>query len=283
MDPGVEAGEIEWKAKTLAHQPAMDSSAEQLSFSDAAQAAARTRSRVLPRPERGSWGDEELRIWEARIREHLSRPLVRLQLALKRGVDVLGSLGLLLVLSPLLLVTALAVRMSSPGPIFFTHLRWARYGEKFRCYKFRSMRRDGDRTSPETAEQKAERLEKERAGTLHKVKHDPRITKVGAWIRRTSVDELPQLLNVLRGDMTLVGPRPLVLPMMEPYPEIRRVRCLMRPGLTGLWQIRARADNTSVLGMMPHDLEYLAEFSLWLDLKILAKTAPAVLGGHGAV
>ena len=122
----------------------------------------------------------------------------------------------------------------------------------------------------------------EKTGTLIKLKEDPRLTPIGSFIRKTSIDELPQLFNVLKGDMSLVGPRPLVLHMMQPYPTIRRVRCMVRPGVTGLWQIRERANNTSVIVMMPHDLDYLRNYSLWLDIRILLATLPAVLWGTGA-
>jgi len=119
-------------------------------------------------------------------------------------------------------------------------------------------------------------------GVLLKLKNDPRVTSIGKLLRRTSIDELPQLFNVLRGDMSIVGPRPLVLHMMEPFPEIRAVRSVIRPGLTGLWQTRCRANNTSVMDMIDHDAEYIATFSLWLDLKIILATPGELLRGTGA-
>lgn len=260
----------------------MDFGAEDISFAEGAVAAGRTRVGAPGEIQR-AWTPEELVAWQRRIDAHLARPLVRIQRGVKRGVDLVGCLGLALVLSPLLIGAALAVRLSSPGPVMFRGSRWGWRGGTFACCKFRSMRRPEEVQHVETAGQRAEREASERAGGVHKAKNDPRVTRVGAWLRRTSIDELPQLWNVWRGEMSLVGPRPLVLPMMAGYPEIRELRGRLRPGMSGLWQIRARQHNTSVMDMLPHDLEYLARFSLWLDVKILLATIPAVWGGHGAV
>src|SRR5262249_25899316 len=147
----------------------------------------------------------------------------------------------------------------------------------FLCLKYRSMRHDKDNIF-----NKKEVQEIEKTGTLLKLKEDPRLTVIGSFIRRTSIDELPQLFNVLKGDMSLVGPLPLVLHMMQPYPQIRRIRCKVRPGITGMWQIRERENNTSVIAMMPHDVDYLLHYSFWLDIKLLLATLPAVLWGTGA-
>lgn len=214
---------------------------------------------------------------EAEVLERFSRPWVRFQLALKRLVDIAGSFVLIVLLSPVLLLTAIAIKLTSAGPAVFAHKRWALGQEHFCCFKFRSMRVDKDKIFDRTAVK-----EIEKTGTLIKMKEDPRLTPIGSFIRKTSIDELPQLFNVLKGDMSLVGPRPLVLHMMQPYPTIRRVRCMVRPGVTGLWQIRERANNTSVIVMMPHDLDYLRNYSLWLDIRILLATLPAVLWGTGA-
>jgi lipopolysaccharide/colanic/teichoic acid biosynthesis glycosyltransferase len=121
------------------------------------------------------------------------------------------------------------------------------------------------------------------SGPVFKVESDPRVTKFGGWLRRTSLDELPQLLNVLRGDMSLIGPRPLLAFMLAPHGREAEARALVRPGLTGLWQIRDRPNNLSAAAMMPHDLEYIGHFSLALDLKILLRTPAAVLSARGAV
>jgi lipopolysaccharide/colanic/teichoic acid biosynthesis glycosyltransferase len=214
---------------------------------------------------------------EAEVRQRLALPSIRIQLATKRLVDIAGSVVLIVLLSPLLLLSALAVRLTSRGPALFTGKRWGLNQRHFLCFKFRSMRVDhGD------VFHAAEVTELEKKGTLLKFEKDPRVTPIGSFIRKASIDELPQLFNVLKGDMSLVGPRPLVLHMMQPYPKIRRVRCLMRPGITGLWQIRDRVNNTSVITQMPHDMEYLLKFNLLLDLRILLATLPAVLWGTGA-
>jgi len=119
-------------------------------------------------------------------------------------------------------------------------------------------------------------------GILHKAKDDARITWIGKIIRKTSIDELPQLFNVLKGDMSIIGPRPLVPFMLKNLPEFKEIRCLMRPGITGLWQIRDRANNTSAEYMIEHDSEYIEKYSFWLDVKILFQTPIVVLLGHGA-
>jgi lipopolysaccharide/colanic/teichoic acid biosynthesis glycosyltransferase len=135
----------------------------------------------------------------------------------------------------------------------------------------------------EAANLKSQQSSEDRSrGTLLKLQNDPRVTRVGALLRKTSIDELPQLLNVLRGEMSLVGPRPLIIHMLEPFPEIREVRCVMRPGITGLWQIRHREFNTSVMDMIADDAEYIAHFSLLLDLQVLLATPWAVIRGNGA-
>jgi exopolysaccharide production protein ExoY len=198
------------------------------------------------------------------------------QITVKRLLDFVIALSLLILFAPLFAVAALAVKRSSPGPVFFRQEREGRGGQRFLMLKFRSMRAGG-----------AGGLEAQQAvlaarGTLVKMRQDPRVTAVGRWLRRTSVDELPQLWNVLRGDMSLVGPRPLIPFMLESHPEFRRVRALVRPGITGLWQLRDRSNNTAAAAMLPHDLEYLARFGLKQDLAILLHTIPAVLTSRGA-
>jgi exopolysaccharide production protein ExoY len=228
--------------------------------------------------DRYRWVMNDLDRVEAELNERFQRPSVRAHLVMKRMLDVVGSFILIMVLSPVLLATALAVRLTSRGPVLFTHRRWAMDEKHFMCLKFRSMKVDQKKVF-----NAKEVHEIEKTGTLLKLKEDPRLTAIGSFIRKTSIDELPQLFNVLKGDMSLVGPRPLVLHMMQPYPKIRRVRCRVRPGISGLWQIRERENNTSVIGMMPHDVEYLLSVTVWLDVKILLATLPAVLWGTGAV
>ncbi|MFO1476868.1 MAG: sugar transferase [Verrucomicrobiota bacterium] len=143
-------------------------------------------------------------------------------------------------------------------------------------FKFRSMRID---TDPKLAQLQRRAAE---SGVLVKHVRDPRVTPIGRVLRSTSIDELPQLMNVLRGEMSLVGPRPLLPFMLAPFPAFARARAIVRPGLTGLWQIRERHNNTSALCMLPHDLEYIRRFSLWRDLVILCRTPWVVITQKGA-
>ncbi len=210
-------------------------------------------------------------------RARLRRPSVRIQLLLKRLFDILGSLFLILVLGPVLLGSALAVAFSSKGPIFFSQKRWALNEDTFPCLKFRSMFVEQHKILHQ-----GKVTELQNKGVLLKVEKDPRVTSVGKFLRKTSIDELPQLFNVLKGDMSLVGPRPLVTYMLDPFPELRKVRCLMRPGITGLWQIYDRENNQSALQMQPYDVRYVREFNIWMDIVLLLKTPMVVLRGAGA-
>lgn len=199
------------------------------------------------------------------------------QFALKRALDLVGSVTLILFLSPVLLGAAVAVRLSSPGPVFFRQKRWGRGGGQFNCWKFRTMHVKQDKLVDPAI---LHRLQDQ--GVLLKLKKDPRVTRVGAFLRKTSIDELPQLFNVVLGDMSLVGPRPLMLHMLEPFPELCEARGQMRPGITGLWQISAREQNETALQMAQYDLEYIRDFSLWADLKIMARTPAVVFFRGGA-
>ena len=201
---------------------------------------------------------------------------VRCSYAAKRAIDILGSFTGMILLSPVFAAIALAVKLSSPGPIIFTQTRVGRYGRHFRFYKFRSMRVDAE-------DRKAELLAKNESkdGVIFKMKDDPRITKVGKFIRRTSLDELPQLWNVFIGDMSLVGPRPPVPSEVAEYTLEDRKRLDVIPGITCLWQIKGRSEipfNEQVR----LDKEYILAPGFWKDVKILLKTIPAILGGKGA-
>ena len=197
-------------------------------------------------------------------------------LVFKRLFDLLGSAMLLLLLGPLLALTALLVRLSSPGPIFFRQERIGINKRRFYIWKFRTMVVNAESLMPHLEAQN------EVSGPVFKIKNDPRITPIGKWLRRTSIDELPQLFNVLRGEMSLVGPRPLPVRDFEGFSEDwQRRRFSVRPGITCLWQVQGRSE----IGFdrwMELDLEYLDQWSLWLDLKILAMTIPAVMKGSGA-
>ncbi len=201
----------------------------------------------------------------------------RLSLTAKRTIDFFGSLLILLFLLPLLLLVAIMVRCSSRGPVFYVQSRVGYRGRNFRLYKFRTMIVDQDHCAEI---QRVKQLA--RQGILLKLKNDSRITPIGRILRRTSIDELPQLLNVLKGEMSLVGPRPLAPFLLDPYPEFSRIRSLVKPGITGLWQIRARELNTNAAYMMEHDVEYIRRFGFRLDLAILLRTIPVCLSGKGA-
>jgi exopolysaccharide biosynthesis polyprenyl glycosylphosphotransferase len=196
---------------------------------------------------------------------------------IKRALDVIVAALLLLLLLPLLLGVALAVKLSTPGPIFFLQDRIGVNKRLFKIWKFRSMVVDAERLRDDLEQRN------EMRGPAFKIKNDPRITALGKWLRRTSIDELPQLLNVLKGDMSLVGPRPLPVRDYEGFNEDwQRRRFSIKPGITCLWQVNGRS-TISFDQWMLLDLQYLDEWSLWLDFKILAKTLPAVLKGAGAV
>ncbi|HEX5152450.1 MAG TPA: sugar transferase [Parafilimonas sp.] len=197
---------------------------------------------------------------------------------LKRTFDILVSLMLVLLFAPILIIVTLLIKLTSRGPVLYSKERVGLNGRYFKCHKFRSMVIDhsGQRYDHKSS------IEHATKGILHKNQRDSRITFVGRMIRKTSIDELPQLFNVLFGDMSIVGPRPLLPFMLEPYPEFSQVRCLVRPGITGLWQIRDRQNNTSAQYMMEHDMEYIENFNFFLDLKIIAETPLVVLSGKGA-
>src|SRR5215475_1164526 len=195
---------------------------------------------------------------------------------LKRAFDLAVSFSLLVILSPILLAVAVLVKLTSPGPILFRQERVGFNKRRFLMNKFRTMVPNAEKLLPQ--------LEKlnEATGPVFKIKNDPRITAVGRILRRTSLDELPQLFNVLSGDMSLVGPRPLPVRDYEGFNEDwQRRRFSVRPGITCLWQVNGRS-NIAFDQWMKLDLQYLDEWSIWLDMKILAQTIPAVVKGSGA-
>jgi exopolysaccharide biosynthesis polyprenyl glycosylphosphotransferase len=191
-------------------------------------------------------------------------------------LDITVATAALLLFSPILVIAAIAIKFSSPGPVFFLQERIGLNKRRFKIFKFRTM--------VPNAEKMMSLLEKQNevAGPVFKIKNDPRITPIGRFLRRSSIDELPQLLNVLGGDMSLVGPRPLPVRDYEGFNEDwQRRRFSVKPGITCLWQVNGRSGITFDQWMLL-DLQYMDEWSLWLDLKILAKTVPAVFRGAGA-
>ena len=209
------------------------------------------------------------------VMELLREPVSALGLLSKRAMDVLGSAFGLLAAAPLLGLLAIAIRLDSPGSFLYSSWRMGKRGRKFRCHKLRTMVANADELKDRLRERN------ERDGPFFKIANDPRVTRFGRWVRKYSLDELPQFWNVLKGDMSLVGPRPHPLDDYERY-QLEHVRRLdVKPGITGLWQVYARRDP-SFEKNMTLDLEYIETWSLWLDAKILLKTVPAVLDGSGA-
>ncbi len=195
-------------------------------------------------------------------------------LALKRLIDIVGASLLLIILSPILLLLGIAIWLDSRRPVVFRQERVGLHGRSFNVLKFRSMCVDAEERLPELRPQNVIN------GHAFKLERDPRITRVGRFLRRSSLDELPQLINVLRGQMSLVGPRPPLPSEVAHYDTWHRRRLSMKPGMTGLWQVRAR-HSSEFDHWVAQDLEYIDSWSLWLDFKIIARTVPAVIGGSG--
>ncbi len=204
-------------------------------------------------------------------------PSISWELMAKRILDVVGASILLVLTFPIMLVVANLIRLTSVGPVIFSQNRSGLHGRVFRMYKFRTMVTNAEQARAELEDRN------EMTGPVFKVKDDPRVTPLGYWLRRLSLDELPQLWNVIRGEMSLVGPRPLPVYETANFGDItQRRRMSMRPGLTCLWQVRGRNKITDFRDWVRLDLEYIDNWSLWLDLKILARTVPVVFFGWGA-
>ncbi|GAA1408248.1 hypothetical protein AUR04nite_27330 [Glutamicibacter uratoxydans] len=207
---------------------------------------------------------------------HVSTPkLVGFQAGIKRAFDIIGAALAMLLLSPVFLITALAIRAGSPGPVFYEQERVGTLGNVFQMFKFRSMIVNADKLIDELKDDSTGN------GILFKMKDDPRVTRVGAFIRRYSIDELPQLWNVLKGDMSMVGPRPPLKSEVDQYEQYVERRLLVKPGITGLWQVSGRSDLTWDESVRL-DLFYVENWSLIQDLTILIRTVKAVLGKSGA-
>lgn len=216
------------------------------------------------------------RSWRQVARAFVWRLTVWSAYAAKRAIDVVVASLALVLLAPLFVATYLAVRLTSKGPAFFSQVRVGRDGRHFPFYKFRSMYMDAE------ARKAALLARNESAGgVIFKMRHDPRITPVGRVLRKFSIDELPQLWNVLRGDMTLVGPRPPVPAEVAQYTLEERKRLNVIPGLTCTWQVSGRSD-IPFQEQVRLDKEYIRTHGVWNDLKILLRTVPAILTGRGA-
>ena len=203
--------------------------------------------------------------------------LASTSLAAKRLLDIVGSLALIFIFMPVMIATAIAIKLESPGPIFFRQPRAGRGNKSFRLIKFRSMYIDA-----EQRKQELDVLNEANDGVMFKIREDPRVTRVGHFIRRFSIDELPQLFNVVRGEMSLVGPRPLIFPeaaALEEHWHLRRLE--LRPGITGPWQVYGRSQSP-FQEMIRFDYQYVAGWSLARDVEILVATLPAVISGRGA-
>jgi lipopolysaccharide/colanic/teichoic acid biosynthesis glycosyltransferase len=194
----------------------------------------------------------------------------------KRGADIVLSLAALVMLSPLLLVLALLVRFTSDGPVFYQWRVLGQHARPFVGWKFRTMVANADALKAQLLEQN------EMTGPAFKMRNDPRITAVGRWMRKFSLDELPQLWSVLRGDMSLVGPRPPSPEEFEHFSAWQRGKLAVKPGITCLWQVSGRSEITDFDEWMRLDRQYVQEWSLALDAKLLVRTIPAVMRGHGA-
>jgi lipopolysaccharide/colanic/teichoic acid biosynthesis glycosyltransferase len=203
------------------------------------------------------------------------RPISR---TAKRAIDVAAGLTGVAVLGLLYPLVALAIKWESKGPVLFRQTRIGKGRRPFTMFKFRSMCQDAEKKLPELIDMQTAKS----TGEIFKQRDDPRITKVGKVLRRTSLDELPQVLNVLLGHMSLVGPRALLPHMVAPFPEWNEQRSVVAPGITGLWQVSARDRNTSLRDMIDYDLEYIRRQSLALDFRILLRTVKVLLETHGA-
>jgi lipopolysaccharide/colanic/teichoic acid biosynthesis glycosyltransferase len=196
--------------------------------------------------------------------------------ACKRGIDIFVSTIALILLSPLFLLVAILIKIEDRGPVLFPQIRVGKHGREFRMLKFRSMYVNAERALSELLSQNQHRV-----GVTFKIRDDPRITRIGKWIRKWSIDELPQLLNVLKGDMSLVGPRPPIPREVKLYNLEERKRLEIAPGITCFWQVSGRSD-IPFPAQVQLDLQYIESQSVWLDLKLLCRTIPAVMSGKGA-
>ena len=193
----------------------------------------------------------------------------------KRAIDIIGAISGLLLLSPVIVIVACAIKFTSKGPMFFSQKRVGKNGELFDMYKFRSMVVNAEELKEKLAHQN------EMSGPMFKMKDDPRVTKVGKFIRKTSLDELPQLWNVLKGDMSLVGPRPSLPKEVKQFEKWMYKRLTVKPGLTCYWQVSGR-NNIDFEDWMKLDISYVEDRNLWIDIKLIFKTVFVLFGDKNA-
>lgn len=202
--------------------------------------------------------------------------VIRSTYFIKRLIDITASIAIIILTCPIFIITAILIKIDSPGPIIFSQIRVGRWGREFKFYKFRSMV-----INAEEVKEKLLHKNESKAGVIFKMKDDPRITKMGKIIRKYSIDEMPQIWNVLKGDMSLVGPRPPLPQEVEQYTNEDRVRLDVIPGITCIWQVSGRSD-IDFKGQVKLDEEYIRNQSFFNDIKIILKTIPVVLLGKGA-
>ncbi|MBU3111437.1 sugar transferase [Clostridium lacusfryxellense] len=195
---------------------------------------------------------------------------------LKRIIDVIGALSGLILISPVLIIVAIWIKLDSKGPVFFAQSRVGQDGTKFMMYKFRSMCTNAERLLSKLED------ENEMSGPMFKIKEDPRVTKIGKFIRKTSIDELPQLLNVLKGEMSLVGPRPSLPKEVAQFTPFQKIRLVAKPGLTCYWQVNGRSDVT-FKEWMKMDVEYIKERNTLIDISLIFKTVGVLFGDKDAM
>lgn len=196
---------------------------------------------------------------------------------LKRAMDIIISIVAIIIASPIMLITAIAVKLDSPGPAIFAQKRVGQNGRTFKLYKFRSMYTDAEERKKDLLAQN-----EIQGGVMFKMKNDPRVTKVGKFIRKTSIDELPQLFNVLKGSMSLVGTRPPTLDEVAKYKKGQWRRISIKPGITGMWQVSGRSNIDDFDKIVELDLKYIDNWTIWLDIKILFKTVGVIFKNDGA-
>jgi lipopolysaccharide/colanic/teichoic acid biosynthesis glycosyltransferase len=214
--------------------------------------------------------------WAAALPAQASGTLWRVQQRLKRTMDIVIAAAGLVLLAPLFAAVAMLVKVLSPGPVFYRWQALGRRGQPFMTYKFRTMVIGADRLKPQYMTQN------EMSGPVFKMRNDPRVTPLGRWLRRYSIDELPQLWSVLKGDMSLVGPRPPLAEEFVQFAPWQHAKLAVTPGMTCLWQVSGRSEIRDLDTWIRLDLRYIQTWNLWRDIEILARTVPAVLQARGA-